>query len=331
MPVDRTPDAARMPGGISPPRSGRWRLPLTTDSLEGCANVAPMTPLRARTPDPVFWAGVLLVLLSGASVSVAATGERPFDAESPTLLPAGAVEVEAAATGAVATARVLYPEDEGDLVVLPILGVRAGLGPWGEVRVEGDAWQRFRSGGTATGPGDWTLATKIRFGTAPRPLRFAALARVKVPVASDNEGLGTNLADIDLVAVAGIHTSAVEVDLDLGAAILDAPFRERAQIDVFTYAACLRRKFSPGLEAGIEIAGRGAGDFFPARSVARGGIRWDRRHVRWDAAVGFGLARGSPNLEVRAGATFRFGPQPAPAAPAAGQGSGGWTPLRNGP
>jgi len=276
---------------------------------------------RALVPSVVWWA------VAGAT----AAGERPFDAESATLLPAATVELEVAASGALDTARVLYPDDHGDQIVLPSLGMRAGLGAWGEIRVEGVLWQRFANGDTASGVGDWTVATKIRFGSPPGRLSFAGLARMKIPVASDADGLGTNLADIELAGIAGIHTQPVEIDLDLGVAILGAPFRERAQIDLLTYAVCLRREVRPGLAAGVELAGREGGDFFPTRSMARGGIRWQRRQVRWDAALGFGLADGSPSLEVRAGATFRFDRQPAPPASASRPASGGWTESRNEP
>jgi hypothetical protein len=289
-----------------------------------------MTPRQVRTSTASRWTSVLSALSLATSFAVAG-GERPFDAESPALLPAATVELEVATTLALDTARVLYPEDEGDQMVLPVVGLRAGLGDWGEVRVEADLWQRFESDGAVSGPGDWTVATKIRLGSSPGRVRLAALARMKIPVASDNDGLGTNLADIDLSAIAGIHTQPVDIDVDLGIAILGAPFRERAQIDLLTYALCVRREVRPGLGAGIEIAGREGGDFFPARSVARGGIRWERAHVRWDTAVGFGLAGGSAGLEVRAGATFQLGRRAAPAPSASLAAAGGWTGSRNRP
>jgi len=289
-----------------------------------------MPPRRVRALDAVTLATTILLALHPV-VTFGGTGERPFDAESATLAPAGGIAVEIAAAGATGSSRVLYPEDNGSLVVLPILGLRAGLGPWGEVRVEGETWQRFRSDSTVSGPGDWNLSTKVRLGSSPGPLQFAGLARLKIPVASDNDGLGTNLADVELTALATVRTSELDVDLNLGVAILGAPFRERAQIDIFTYAACLRRRFTPTLEAGIELAGREGGDFFPARSIARAGIRWDRRRVRWDAALGAGLANGSPDLELRLGATLRFERRAAPAASGGGTTSGGWTGPRSAP
>jgi len=289
-----------------------------------------MTSRRARTSVLIRSTRLLWAVLLAAPAA-GATGERPFDAESPQTLPAGSVELEVAATGALDTARVLFPEDAGDQIVLPVVGVRAGLGDRGEMRVEGDVWQRFEGDSTASGPGDWTVATKIRLGSAQSRVGFAGIARMKIPVASDADGLGTNLADVDFTAVAGIHPGPVDVDANLGVAILGAPFRERAQIDLLTYALCVRGEMRPGLAAGMEIAGREGGDFFATRSVARAGVRWERRRMRWDAAVGFGLAAGSPGFELRAGATFLLGRPEAPAAAASLPASGGWTGSGNGP
>jgi hypothetical protein len=289
-----------------------------------------MTPRAARISSRARTTRVLLLLLVGAP-AVRATGERPFDVESPLPLPAKMVELEVAATGALDTARVLFPGEEGDQIVVPVVGARVGLGDRGEVRIEGDAWQRFEGDGSASGPGDWTVATKIRFGSSTARVRFAGIARMKIPVASDAEGLGTNLADVDLVAVAGIQVGAIDVDANLGLAILGAPFRERAQIDLLTYALCVRGEPRPGLAVGIELAGREGGDFFPARSVARAGLRWERTRIRWDVAMGIGLADGSPGLELRAGATFLLPGRPAPAASGSPPAANQWTGSRNGP
>lgn len=262
----------------------------------------PESPLSPRP-------AILLLPLLLAHTSLApAEGRRPLDAESVRLLPAGAVEVELAAAAAQDDRRTLFPDVEGTALVAPRIGLRAGLGPWGEVRMEADALLRFDPdrGEAAEGAGDWRFAAKLRLGPAAGRVRGAAMLVAKLPVASDDEGLGTDETDLELRGLLGLEAERGRLDLDLGLAILGSPFRERAQEDLAVYAVAWWSALRPRLELGAEVAGRQGGDFFPARSVARVGVRVERGAWRFDAALGAGLSDAAPDLELRGGATYRF-------------------------
>jgi hypothetical protein len=153
---------------------------------------------------------------------------------------------------------VLFPGFKGSSLILPVVGLRTGLGSWGEVRVEGDLYRWFDPDEDAevSGPGDWRVQTKVRLGPADRRVRWAALLGVKIPVASDNDGLGTNLADVEARALMAIGLGSGQLDLNLGLAVLGATFRERAQVDVATYAAAYCHRVGDRLELDGEIAGR---------------------------------------------------------------------------
>jgi hypothetical protein len=255
-----------------------------------------------------FRFSLLLLVVLCLTRPGAASGRRPFDAESADLLREGEVEVEAGITAAADSRRDLFPAQEGSDLRLPVLGLRTGLGSWAEIRVEGDAYRRFDpdEGDTADGAGDWRVGTKVRLGRNGPRHTWAAWLGVKIPVASDDDGLGTNETDVDARLLYRLHAGRGTFDFNGGIALLGAPYRERSQVDLVTYAAAYRHPVGDDLELGVEIAGREGGDFFHARSALRTGFRWQRQRWRLDGALAAGLADGSPDLELRLGATFRF-------------------------
>jgi len=260
-------------------------------------------------------AAALLAVLQAAP---AAAADPPFETESAALRPAGAVEVDLGGELAAGSARPLFPEEDGTAAVLRG-GVRTGLGSWGEVRALGDLIRRYHpdDGPTVSGAGDWWVGTKVRLGPADRLVSWAAEIEVKLPVAGDQEGLGTDLADVAVQALAGGGHGRHRWDANAGLAIVGAPFRERSQVDLLTYAARYEIDLDDRWKLGGEVAGREGGDFTPARSAVRVGVRaaWRRWELNGSAAVG--LAVGSPDLEIRLGARLRFdrGPRRVAAPP----------------
>ena len=254
----------------------------------------------------MFDARIAAALVLSATPAVA--GARPFDTDSPELLPSGAVEAEIAAEAACGAGRPIFPADDGLDLAVPQLGLRTGLGPWGEIRVDGDLYRRFdpEAGAAVAGAGDWRVGMKVRVGPVRPGLAWAASFRAKIPVASDDDGIGTDLADLDARLHLGGDFGSGRWDIDAGIALLGAPFRERAQVDLLTYSGVFRAHLTHWLDVGGEIAGRSAGDFYPARAIARAGIQARRGRVRLDAAAGIGLARGSPDAELRLGVTLPF-------------------------
>lgn len=259
-----------------------------------------MPPLPRR----ILW----MALLALAGWPSAHAGMRPFQVETADLLPAGEVELDAGLSAAWDARRALFPDDRGSDLRAPVLGLRTGLGSWAELRVEGDLYRRFDpdDGSTADGAGDWRFGTKLRFGPSGARQAWAAWLGVKLPVASDNEGLGTNETDVEARVLWRLSAGPGTLDVNGGVALLGAPFRERSQVDLLTYAAAYRFSVGESWEVGAEYAGREGGDFFGALGMLRAGGRWQLEHWRLDAALGAGLTDASPSVELRLGATFRL-------------------------
>ncbi len=249
-----------------------------------------------------------MALLALAGWPCAHAGMRPFHVETADLLPAGEVELDAGLSAAWDARRALFPDDQGRDLRAPVLGLRTGLGSWAELRVEGDLYRRFDpdDGSTADGAGDWRFGTKLRFGPSGARQAWAAWLGVKLPVASDNEGLGTNETDVEARVLWRLSAGPGTLDVNGGVVLLGAPFRERSQVDLLTYAAAYRFSVGESVEVGAEYAGREGGDFFGALGMLRAGVRWQLDHWRLDAALGAGLTDASPSAELRLGATFRL-------------------------
>jgi len=249
-----------------------------------------------------------MILMALAGLPCAQAGMRPFQVESADLLSDGEVEIDAGITAAWDARRALFPDVEGSDLRAPVLGLRTGLGSWAELRVEGDLYRRFDpdDGSNAAGAGDWRVGTKVRFGRSGARQAWAAWLGVKIPVASDNDGLGTNETDIEAKVLWRLSTGPGTLDVNAGVDLLGAPFRERSQVDLLTYAAAYRFALGGHVELGAEFAGREGGDFFGTLGVLRAGVRWQLEDWRLDAALGAGVTDASPSVELRLGATFRF-------------------------
>ncbi len=250
----------------------------------------------------------LAILLLATSIASTSAGIHPFQVETALLLPEGIIELEAGLRAASGARRVIFPLEEGRDLGFPTVGLRAGLGSRAEWRIEGEVLRRFEPdrGASVSGAGDWSVATKIRLGRKNPRWAWAAWFGAKLPVASDNEGLGTNLTDLDFRALLTGHAGKGILDLNGGVAILGAPFRERAQIDLMTYAMAYRIPWTETLEAGFEFAGREGGDFFGALSSLRAGLRWQRPKWRLEGSIAAGLTETSPSTELRLGIAMRF-------------------------
>jgi hypothetical protein len=249
-----------------------------------------------------------LILFAAASSAALAEGERPLNAERAGVMAAGESQVEMGLEVSAGAHRVLFPDEEGTQLVLPRLGLRTGLGPWGEIRVEGNALVWFDPDGSdpVHDAGDWWIRTKVRLGPADRRLRWAAQAGVKVPVASDEDGLGTDEADVELLGIASFDLGPGRIDANLGVDILGRPESIGSQEDLLRYSAAYWWLPDRPLSVGAEIAGRSGGNFFPAEVMLRAGIRRDLGAWRVDVSAAAGLSSAAPSFELRAGATFRF-------------------------
>jgi hypothetical protein len=239
-----------------------------------------------------------------------AQSDRPLTTEPAHTLPVGEARVE---VGLAWLEGRDVNGNEGSVWGLPTLAGVVGIGPAADFRVEGTALAGFEpEHGQGNGdpdsqrePGDFTFWTKVRLwrGTRLQPVVAGRLG-VKLPVTSDESGLGTDEVDFHAQVLLSQTLDAARLNLNLGIAILGDPSRQASQNDALTYG--LSGVFPLGERVRIlgEVAGRqGPGTLFD-RSHARLGARWEQGGVLWDAALSAGFIDESEDWGVLAGATF---------------------------
>jgi len=240
-----------------------------------------------------------------------AQSHRPLTTESADTLQWGQGQVEIG----VSTFRLTPPRrgDKGRLWSFPDLGASVGLGPTAELQVEGSGILRFdsESADSATEPGDWTFWTKVRFwrGTPFQPVVAGRLG-VKLPVTTNETGLGTDQTDFFAHVILSQRVSGARLHLNLGVAILGEPTRPTAQNDALTYGFAWEIPLHEKATLIGEIAGQdGTGALFD-RSYVRSGVRWEAAGVRWDAALSAGLIDESEDWGLTAGVVLPFSWKP---------------------
>lgn len=259
-------------------------------------------------------------LAIGAAVLCLATparaqSDRPLTTEPAGTLAWGSIEVELG----VSTFRKRSPDGErGRVWNVPTLGAVAGVGPAADLKIEGAAITQFdpRRGDTQREPGDFFLWTKVRFwrGTPFQPVVAGRLG-VKIPVSSDESGLGTDETDFFAQLILSQHVSQARLNLNLGLAILGDPERRATQNDALTYGLAWVVPWGERVRIVGEVAGQqGAGSVFD-RSFARLGARWKAAGVLWDAALSIGFIDQSEDWGVLAGVALPFSWKPKEGAP----------------
>jgi hypothetical protein len=159
------------------------------------------------------------------------------------------------------------------------------------------------------------LATKIRlFGETAtgRPavgLRFAT----KLPNASNEAGLGTDMTDFFAALLVAKTIQSFRVVGNGGVAIIGDPASEEpAQHDLLAFGLSVARALTTAAELVGEVNGRlnlGSDNPPPAgenRAVMRLGGRYTWRTVRVDAGVLFGMTPRDPQFGFTVGATWVF-------------------------
>lgn len=202
---------------------------------------------------------------------------------------------------------VLLTPDKGTLWTLPEIQASLGLGDNAEVSAE-YAYLRFEpeNGGDAVHQaGDLKLWTKLS-ALSGQSANIACRFGMKIPSSSNEDGLGTDEADVFLEALFGADFGRVRVDLNAGLEIMGDPTKEQAQDDLYVYGASIKvplgAKFTVGLDA---LAVSGPFHVLKERNFAslaaiagwRGqdwGFNLAVRETRWDAeSLGwiFGVTR----------------------------------------
>ena len=269
----------------------------------------------------------LLVLVLARPLSAYAQ-QRPLVTEDPETVGAGRMLVEA---GFDYQRDVEYPVSglTGHLFRFPLIGLSMGIGSVGEVQIDGGLYNSlsitdrnpaaplaFR----LTVPDDSTwhvedlvVGTKIRVvSEGVRRPSFALRSATKLPMASNESGIGLDTIDFFSSLLVAKTVQSVRVVGNVGLAILSDPTRGDRQNDLLTYGMSFARAVSPRAEVVGEINGRKdtrLGDPPPgteSRSMARFGARYTVGTWRGDAALMFGLTTNDPSFGFGAGFTYVF-------------------------
>lgn len=270
---------------------------------------------------------VRTLLLIGAAAAPAGAQQRPLVTEDPETIGSGIILIE----GGFDYARdVLYPASglQGNLIRWPTLGTSFGVGSIVEIQLDWAPYQRLKvtdrfpaplaslvdfDGDSTSDLDDLVVATKLRFlsegpGRPALGARFAA----KLPMASNESGLGLDTTDVFATALIGKTIQSIRVVGNIGFAILGDPTRGDQQNDALVYGVSVARAIAQGFEVVGEINGRAQqwGDDPPAgtesRAIMRIGTRYTRGSARVDAGLLVGMTSSDPSWGFTAGVTWVF-------------------------
>lgn len=273
----------------------------------------------------------LIVLLALASPAIAQ--QRPLVTEDPETVGAGRVLVEA---GFDYTRDVEYPASglSGHLRRFPLIGISVGVGSIGEVQIDGGLYNHLTiterraaplshmlvvPGETTWHVEDLVVGTKVRLVSegVGRP-SFALRSATKLPMASNESGLGLDTMDFYSSLLVAKTVQSVRVVGNVGLGILGDPTRGDRQNDVLLYGISFARAITTRAEVVGEINGRKdtrEGDPPPgteSRSMVRFGARYTVGSVRADAGMMFGVNSNDPTIGFGVGFTYVFNAFQAP-------------------
>ena len=269
---------------------------------------------------------VLVLVCLLAAVSGAAAQQRPLVTEDPETIGGGRLLIEA---GVDLEQDVFFPLSglRGNRLVAPTMGVSIGLSSIAELQIDGAFYQKLAiterrpaplsgvleiSGDETTDVEDFVIATKLRFFPegARRPA-FGLQLATKLPNASNEPGLGTDMTDFFASLLFAKTIGALRMVFNGGVAVIGDPTSEQPdQNDMFTFGASLARAFTDSAEVVGEINGRlhlgnGATNVGAEnRAVMRLGARYTRGSVRVDAALLLGMTSRDPSVGATAGFTW---------------------------
>ena len=273
--------------------------------------------------------GIILVLAALAAMAGSARAQqRPLVTEDPETVGAGRILIE----GGIDYSRsVNYPVSglEGNLLRVPLLGASIGISSIAELQIDGGLYNHLSitgrnfsaplarmvtlSGDSTSSVEDLVVGTKVRF-VAERPGRpsFAIRIATKLPMASNESGLGLDTTDFFTSLLVGKTVQSVRMVFNGGLGILADPTRGDHQNDVLTYGASFARAMTNAFEVVTELNGRldtREGDAPPgteSRGLFRLGARYTVGSWRADAAMFFGLTERDPSLGIAGGFTYVF-------------------------
>ena len=268
---------------------------------------------------------VLGLLLLVSCAGRAQAQQRPLVTEDPETIGAGRVLLEGGVEYGRSAEIPIYGL-EGNLWHVPTIGVSFGLGWLAELQFD-SGYSRLDVTSRGAGPlsgmlgfdGDSTsavrdivVATKVRLldekpGRPAVGVRFAT----KLPNASNETGLGTDMTDFAATVLVAKTIGSVRTVGNIGFAILGDPTQNATQHDPLIYSVSMAR----ALTSAAEVVGELEGRWLPSDSDApgaenaaslRGGLRYTYRSVRLDGALIVGLTDVNPSFGFSTGVTWVF-------------------------
>ena len=274
------------------------------------------------------WSGRILVAVACLGVPViAAAQQRPLVTEDPETIGAGRVLIEG---GITLEHDASFPVSglEGNRFSVPTLGVSVGLSSIAEIQIDGGLYQHLAitdrnpraplasaldfTNDDTSDVEDIVLATKIRIvGEGTQRPAFGLRFATKLPNASNENGLGTDITDFYASLLIGKTVQSTRVVGNVGLAILGDPTSAvPAQNDLMTFGVSVARAMTTAAEIVAEVNGRlnfANGDPDPGaenRAAMRLGARYTHGPVRLDAAVILGMTSRDPSFGVTGGFTW---------------------------
>jgi hypothetical protein len=268
----------------------------------------------------------ILLLVLGLAVPAAAQ-QRPLVTEDPETIGTGNILIEG---GFESLREAVYPASglTGNLLRLPTLGVSFGFSSILELQVDGGFYDRLHitsiepaplsdklelTGEDTSDVEDLVIATKIRVvSEGPGRPSFGIRLATKLPIASNESGLGLDTMDFSLVGLFGKTARSVRVVGNFGLGILSDPIEGDRQNDVLIYGLSVARALDQSLELVGEINGRfntrdaRVPPGTETRSTIRTGLRFTHSAVRIDGGLIFGLTSRDPSFGFTAGVTYVF-------------------------
>jgi hypothetical protein len=265
---------------------------------------------------------IALVMTSTAAFAQ----QRPLVTEDPETIGGGRLLVEA---GVDLKRDVVFPVSglRGNSVTAPTFGVSIGLSSIAELQIDGGFYQRLNiterrpaplarlldfEGDRTTDVEDFIVATKVRlFTETPRRPSIGLRLATKLPNATNESGLGTDMTDFFATLLFAKTVQSLRVVGNAGVAILgDSTSGEPEQNDMVTFGVSIARAMTTAAELVGEVNGRlnvtgvdpdpGAEN----RAVMRLGGRYTRGPVRVDAAVMLGMTSRDPQIGFTTGLTW---------------------------
>ncbi len=275
------------------------------------------------------WVLTLVCVMTGLATGVCAAPafaqQRPFVTEDPETIGAGRLLIEA---GLDYARDVTFPVSGlvGDLLSVPTLGLSIGVSSIAEIQVDNGLYRRLTiterrpaplagllaiDGNQTTELEDLVIATKVRIVSeaAGRPALGVRIA-TKLPIASNESGLGHDTTDFLASLLLGKTIASVRVVGNAGVAIIGDPTRPARQDDLMTLGLSLARALTSSTEVVGEVNGRlnlADGDPTPGaenRGTIRFGARYTHGPVRVDGAALVGLTSRDPDIGFTAGVTW---------------------------